>query len=71
MTILIWLAPLSLSLGGLALAAFLWTFRAGQYEDPEGDAARILDDHLEDGPPEVSTRRLLAEAPALEPRARS
>lgn len=50
MTALFYLAPLSLLLGALALAAFFWTFRAGQYEDPEGDAARILDDHLQEGP---------------------
>jgi cbb3-type cytochrome oxidase maturation protein len=50
MAILMWLAPLSLCLGGLGLLAFLWTFRAGQYEDPLGAAARILDDHLDDGP---------------------
>lgn len=46
-----WLAPASLALGGLGLIAFFWTFRAGQYEDPMGAAARVLDDHLDDGPP--------------------
>lgn len=51
MDALMWLAPLSLGLGALALAAFLWTFKAGQYEDPAGAAARVLDDHLEEGPP--------------------
>jgi cbb3-type cytochrome oxidase maturation protein len=51
MAIMMWLAPLSLFLGGLGLLAFLWTFRAGQYEDPMGAAARVLDDHLDDGPP--------------------
>lgn len=44
------LAPLSLSLAGLGLAAFFWTVRSGQYEDPKGDAARILTDHLAEGP---------------------
>jgi nitrogen fixation-related uncharacterized protein len=33
-----------------APAAFFWTFRAGQYEDPDGAAARVLDDHLSEGP---------------------
>jgi cbb3-type cytochrome oxidase maturation protein len=51
MSVLMWLAPLSLFLGGLGLVAFLWTFRAGQYDDPKGAAARILDDHLDEGPP--------------------
>jgi len=39
---LMWLAPLSLTLGLIGLLAFGWTFASGQYEDPEGDAARIL-----------------------------
>ncbi len=42
MDILMFLAPFSLGLGLLAVAAFWWTLRAGQYEDPAGDAARIL-----------------------------
>lgn len=50
MTALYFLAPLSVLLGLTGLAAFWWTLRAGQYEDPMGDAARILDDHLQDGP---------------------
>lgn len=50
MTILLFLAPASVALGGLGLLAFLWTMRSGQYEDPKGDAARILYDHLEDLP---------------------
>ena len=42
MNILIILIPVSLFLGGLGLAAFLWTLRSNQYEDLEGDAWRIL-----------------------------
>lgn len=48
MTILGILIPISLGLGGIGLAAFLWALRNRQYEDLEGDAARILfrdDDH--------------------------
>ncbi|HRD46100.1 MAG TPA: cbb3-type cytochrome oxidase assembly protein CcoS [Caulobacter sp.] len=52
MTIVYMLAPLSLLLGLSGLAAFWWTLRSGQYEDPMGDAARILDDHLREGPDE-------------------
>lgn len=48
MDALIWLAPLSLGLGALALGAFLWTFKAGQYDDPDGAAARILLDDEDD-----------------------
>ncbi|RYE72107.1 MAG: cbb3-type cytochrome oxidase assembly protein CcoS [Hyphomicrobiales bacterium] len=29
-----------------ALATFLWTLRAGQYEDLDGASHRILDDDL-------------------------
>lgn len=50
MSALMWLAPLSVGLGLLALGAFVWTFAAGQYDDPDGDAARILLDDA-DGPP--------------------
>ena len=42
MTNLIYLIPVALFLGGLSLLAFLWALRSGQYEDPDGAAARIL-----------------------------
>ncbi len=44
MNVLVFLIPVSLFLGGLGLAAFLWSLRANQYEDLEGDAWRILSD---------------------------
>ena len=44
MTILIYLIPAALLLGGLGLAAFLWALRSGQYEDLDGAAERILYD---------------------------
>jgi cbb3-type cytochrome oxidase maturation protein len=50
MNIFLLLAPFSVLLGLTGLAAFWWTLRARQYEDPQGDAARILDDHLREGP---------------------
>lgn len=40
------LIPIAISLGLLALAAFLWALRAGQYEDLDGAAQRILDEDL-------------------------
>ena len=47
MSALMWLAPMSVLLGLIGLGAFGWTFAAGQYEDPDGDAARILLDDEE------------------------
>jgi cbb3-type cytochrome oxidase maturation protein len=44
MTALTWLVPVALLLGGLGLAAFLWSLRSGQYEDLEGAGWRALDD---------------------------
>jgi cbb3-type cytochrome oxidase maturation protein len=43
------LIPVSLGLGALGLAAFFWAMRTKQFDDPDGDANRILikdyDDH--------------------------
>lgn len=52
MNIIFLLAPFSVLLGLLAVGAFVWTLRSGQYDDIEGDAARILidDDADPDGP---------------------
>ncbi|MDN5788964.1 cbb3-type cytochrome oxidase assembly protein CcoS [Pseudorhodobacter sp.] len=50
MDILAYLIPVSLFLGGLGLAAFFWTLKSKQYDDPEGDAARILKTDYDDRP---------------------
>jgi cbb3-type cytochrome oxidase maturation protein len=50
MNVLVVLIPVSLALGGLGLLFFLWTMRNGQYEDPDGDSARILSDDFDDHP---------------------
>lgn len=50
MGILMMLAPMSLFLGLLGVAGFWWTVKNRQYEDPAGDAARILLDDPEDRP---------------------
>lgn len=42
MNIIFLLAPFSIGLALLALGAFWWTVRHGQYDDPKGDAERIL-----------------------------
>lgn len=44
MTALAWLIPAALALGALGLAGFLWSLKAGQYEDLEGAGWRALDD---------------------------
>lgn len=51
MTVLVYLLPIALFLGLVALAAFLWALRSGQYEDLDGAAQRILFDDDEDPPP--------------------
>lgn len=50
MGILLYLIPVSLALGGLGLAAFLWSLKHRQYDDPEGDANRILSKEWDDRP---------------------
>jgi cbb3-type cytochrome oxidase maturation protein len=50
MNIFMMLAPMSVFLGLLGVGAFLWTLRHGQYDDPAGDAARILIEDPEDRP---------------------
>lgn len=44
------LIPVSLGLGGLGLAAFLWAVRSDQYDDPDGDAQRFLSSDWDDRP---------------------
>lgn len=50
MDMLAYLIPISLFLGGLGLAAFLWTLRSNQYDDPDGDSQRILSKDWDDKP---------------------
>jgi len=42
MNILVLLIPVSLLLGSLGVMAFIWTLKSNQYDDPKGEAARIL-----------------------------
>lgn len=44
---IIYLIPIALALGILALAGFLWALKSGQFDDPEGAANRILWDNEE------------------------
>lgn len=44
MTVLLFLIPIALLLGGLGLGGFLWAMRSGQFDDLDGAAQRILFD---------------------------
>jgi cbb3-type cytochrome oxidase maturation protein len=44
MTVLLYLIPIALGMGGIGLAAFLWALKSGQYDDMDGAAQRILFD---------------------------
>ena len=50
MQILAYLIPISLVLGGVGLLAFVYTVKTDQYDDPEGDAQRILSGQYDDKP---------------------
>lgn len=50
MEVLAYLIPVALLLGGIGLAAFFWAVKTDQFDDPEGDARRILDDSYDDKP---------------------
>jgi cbb3-type cytochrome oxidase maturation protein len=50
MNILMLLIPISLILGGIGLLAFVYTVKTNQYDDPEGDARRILSGEWDDRP---------------------
>ena len=47
MSSLVFLVPLALLLGAVALGAFLWSLRSGQYDDLDGASERILMDDEE------------------------
>lgn len=42
MTHLLILIPLSLGMGLIGLGAFVWALRNDQFEDPEGNSCRVL-----------------------------
>jgi cbb3-type cytochrome oxidase maturation protein len=50
MNVLVFLIPISLLLGLVGLVAFLWLLRHDQFEDPEGQAMRILSDRYDNEP---------------------
>jgi cbb3-type cytochrome oxidase maturation protein len=63
---LLYLIPLALFLGGLGLAAFVWSLRSGQYDDLDGAAHRVLFDdddgeEVDTAPPRTPPDRQRAE----------
>lgn len=50
MNVLVYLIPISMILGGVGLAGFFWAIKTRQFDDPEGDARRILTDDYDDKP---------------------
>jgi cbb3-type cytochrome oxidase maturation protein len=52
MNILTILIPVTLVLGLAGLAAFFWALRHNQFEDPKGEANRILSDRYDEHPAE-------------------
>ncbi|HEY7800979.1 MAG TPA: cbb3-type cytochrome oxidase assembly protein CcoS [Hyphomonadaceae bacterium] len=50
MNILFYMIPAALALAGIALGAFVWALRSGQFEDPAGSAARAIQEHERPAP---------------------
>lgn len=50
MTVLAWLIPIALAMGAVALLAFIWSMRTGQYDDLDGATERVLLAQKEDRP---------------------
>ncbi|EEW26965.1 cbb3-type cytochrome oxidase assembly protein CcoS [Rhodobacter ferrooxidans] len=44
------LIPATLFLGGVGLIAFIWALKSKQFDDPQGDANRILTKEYDDKP---------------------
>ena len=57
MRILLLLIPMALGVMGVALWAFLWAVRTGQFDDLEGPAHRILMDDDDPRIPRAHRRR--------------
>jgi cbb3-type cytochrome oxidase maturation protein len=63
MSVIVYLLPIALTLGLLGLVAFFWALRHQQFDDPEGDANRILfgDDGTPQQPDDESTANAAAQ----------
>ncbi len=68
MNVIFLLAPFSVALGLIAVGAFVWTLRAGQYDDIQGSAERVLIDDDDDQPGPAGPQSAPAEAEGLDRR---
>ena len=57
MTILLILVPISLALLGLAVWAFLWAVKSGQYDDLDSPSIDMLRDESKPAPPAEAAKR--------------
>lgn len=60
MSILLLMIPVTLVMGAIGLGAFFWAMKTDQFDDPEGDARRILQTEDRPLPPRHKTDRELA-----------
>jgi cbb3-type cytochrome oxidase maturation protein len=63
-SVLALLIPVSVVLGLVGLAGFLWLLRHGHFDDPEGHATRILSDCYDDAPADNLPRPERPSSPA-------
>jgi len=61
--ILYLLIPLSMLVAGLLIWGVVWSVRSGQYDDPDGDAHRILMDDDDPRIPRTNTDKPSANKP--------
>lgn len=66
MNIIFLLAPFSVLLGLIAVGAFVWSLRSGQYDDIKGSAERVLIDDDDDAPDPVGLESAPADAEGLD-----
>ncbi len=57
MNSILYLIPIALGLGLVALGAFAWSVASGQYRDLKGDSVRMLEDHDTPLDPETAKQR--------------
>ncbi len=72
MEVIYGLIPGMIIMGLVAVAVFFWAARNGQFEDPEGEASRILmDDDLDDVEPAAAAEPVPADDPLVADRSES